>query len=321
MDNENISIIIPVYNVEKWIDRCLMSIQRQSYKKFEVLLIDDGSNDNSSLICQKFVSKDSRFKYFKKSNGGLSDARNYGIDRANGNFIIFVDGDDYVESDYVKKLFFAITRNNADVAICGFSNVNADGSLINKNLLEVTDRKIISGIEAIKFSFNYQKSGWSLGCAWNKIYKASLFRSLRFEKGRYYEDGLLFPFLFLNVKKAVLIHEALYDYVQRDSSIMHSKMTVKKIKDDDYSMNKWIQLFNGRNNELYRLSIQKYKDWIINKWVNNRKIILESGMDKYLQQQFRLYEKIEHSSNIKKNVRDMLAFMNLNLLFYLYKLN
>ena len=78
MNNEDISIIVPVYNVEKWIDRCLKSIQRQSYKEFEVLLIDDGSTDNSSLICQKFVSEDNRFKYFKKNNGGLSDARNYG---------------------------------------------------------------------------------------------------------------------------------------------------------------------------------------------------------------------------------------------------
>lgn len=320
MNNEDISIIVPVYNVEKWIDRCLKSIQRQSYKEFEVLLIDDGSTDNSSLICQKFVSEDNRFKYFKKNNGGLSDARNYGIDRAKGKYIIFIDGDDYVEDDYVKELFIAITKYNADIAICGFLNVRVDGSLISENRLPMTNKTIINGTEVIELSFNYQKLGWSLGCAWNKIYKFSLFHNLRFEKGRYYEDGLLFPFLFLNVNKAVLIHKALYDYVQRDSSIMHSKMTIKKIKDDDYSMNKWINLFKEENDKLYKLSIQKYKDWIINKWVNYKGIILKNDMAYYLQQQFRICERIEHSSSIKKRFRDILAFIHLDFLYYLYRI-
>ena len=178
MSSKNISIIVPIYNVEKWIDRCLSSIQKQSYEDFEVLLVDDGSSDNSDDICKNYTVRDKRFKYFKKINGGLSDARNYGIDRAEGKYLIFIDGDDYVEKNYVEKLYRTITKYATDVAICGFSNVNADGILIDKNTLPMTDEKILTGREVFELSFDYKNLGWSLGCAWNKIYKATLFLSL-----------------------------------------------------------------------------------------------------------------------------------------------
>ena len=319
MSSKNISIIVPIYNVEKWIDRCLSSIQKQSYEDFEVLLIDDGSCDNSDDICKEYTEKDKRFKYLKKNNGGLSDARNYGIDRAKGKYLIFIDGDDYVEKNYVEKLYRAITEYTTDVAICGFANVKPNGMLIDNNTLSMTDKEILTGREVIELSFDYKKMGWSLGCAWNKIYKATLFNNLRFEKGRYYEDGLIFLFLFLNVNKAAIVHEALYDYVQRDNSIMHSEMSIKKIKDDDYSMHKWIDLFRNNDERLYRLSIQKYKDWIINKWISHQSILSENDMCHYLQQQFRIYENIEKSADFKRNIRDRLAFINLNILYYMSK--
>ena len=177
MSSKNISIIVPIYNVEKWIDRCLSSIQKQSYEDFEVLLIDDGSCDNSDDICKEYTEKDKRFKYLKKNNGGLSDARNYGIDRAKGKYLIFIDGDDYVEKNYVEKLYRAITEYTTDVAICGFANVKPNGMLIDNNTLSMTDKEILTGREVIELSFDYKKMGWSLGCAWNKIYKATLFNN------------------------------------------------------------------------------------------------------------------------------------------------
>ena len=100
---------------------------------------------------------------------------------------------------------------------------------------------------------------------------------------------------------------------------MHSEMSIKKIKDDDYSMHKWIDLFRNNDERLYRLSIQKYKDWIINKWISHQSILSENDMCHYLQQQFRIYENIEKSADFKRNIRDRLAFINLNILYYMSK--
>lgn len=317
----NISIIVPIYNVGKWLTRCLSSIHYQTYKNFEVLLIDDGSSDNSSEICKSFLKKDHRFIYHRKVNGGLSDARNYGIDRAKGKYIIFIDSDDYIEKEYVEKLYQCILDNKADVIICGFKRVNEDGKVIDVDNLCMTNKKILNGEEIIELSFDVKNSGWALACAWNKIYNRRLFDGgLRFAKNRYYEDGYIFPHLFLKVKKAVLIHQSLYNYVQRNNSIMHSVMNIKKIKDDDYSMQSWIKLFKNTNKKLYILSIQKYKGWILNKWCENRELIVSNNMADYLQEQYRKYVRINHSGNFKTKAKDMLAYVNLDLFFYFRKL-
>ena len=158
----DISIVVPIFNVEAWLSRCLNSIHQQTYRNFEVLLIDDGSTDNSSSICKNFLKKDSRFKYFRKKNGGLSDARNYGLDCAKGKYIIFIDSDDYIEPEYVKTLYSNIQDTNADVAICGFNRVNENGKLIDSNNLYITNKELLNGEEVIESSFDNKNNGWAL---------------------------------------------------------------------------------------------------------------------------------------------------------------
>ena len=121
MRNELISIIVPIYNVEKYLRQCLDSIMNQTYRNFECLLINDGSSDNSEDICREYVSKDSRFRYFEKENGGVSSARNLGIEHSKGEYITFIDSDDWVDSDYLEVLYNSLVDERADIAISTYS--------------------------------------------------------------------------------------------------------------------------------------------------------------------------------------------------------
>ena len=115
--NELISIIVPIYNVENYLRQCLDSIQNQTYQNFECLLINDGSPDNSADICREYVEKDARFRYFEKENGGVSSARNLGIECSGGTYITFIDADDWVDSDYLEVLYNALIDENADISV------------------------------------------------------------------------------------------------------------------------------------------------------------------------------------------------------------
>ena len=120
---DKISIILPVYNVEKYVEKCLNSIKNQDYKNFEAIIVDDGSKDKSVEIIENFIKKDGRFKLYHKENGGLSDARNFGMNFVTGKFVIFIDSDDYIENKMLTTLYENITKEQADVYICGNYNV------------------------------------------------------------------------------------------------------------------------------------------------------------------------------------------------------
>ena len=124
MENELISVIVPIYNVENYLRMCLDSIQNQTYKNFECLLINDGSPDNSAEICREYVAKDSRFRYFEKENGGVSSARNLGIECSEGVYITFVDSDDWVEPDYLEVLYSIIVQEKADISVSTYKQFN-----------------------------------------------------------------------------------------------------------------------------------------------------------------------------------------------------
>lgn len=321
-EQDLISIIIPIFNVDKWLKQCLDSLMSQTYNNIEVLLIDDGSTDNSANICFDFVKNDKRFLYFKKINGGLSDARNYGIKKAKGDYIAFIDSDDFVSSHYIEKLYNGIRINNADIAICGFNEFTSNANIPEKSfILKMTDRTILSGKDVIALSFDYKIYGWSLCCAWNKLYKKSLFAKVKFEKGRLFEDDLIFPQLFVNINRVVLIHEPLYQYRQRENSIMHSLITKKKIEDAVYSDKVWMStLKKAQLTSLYKLSIQKYKNTIMAYWIHNKQILKREHLLSNFQNEFRKYERLYHSTNMQKRIRDFLGFISLNIPCFLYKL-
>lgn len=313
-----VSIIVPIYNVESYLDKCLSSILNQTFGEFEVLLVDDGSTDKSPDICSKYVNIDRRFKYIKKENGGLSDARNYGIANAQGKYLIFIDSDDYVKDTYIDHMLKAIESNKCDIAICGFYRVNGEHDVIDSIKLTMIKERVVSGLTVIKKSFD--ENGWALACAWNKIYKKEIFNNLQFAKGRYYEDGFIFPSLFLNVKRVCIVQENLYFYVQRNNSIMHSGMNIKKLKDGNLSLiNKINTLKSTHDTELYILAIQDYKNWILSTWIENRTLINDHKLRPYFQNQYRKCVKVSHPFTTKSLIKDVLGYINLDFFFLIRK--
>ena len=220
-----VSVIVPVFNVEKYLKRCVESLIRQSYRNIEILLIDDGSTDKSGVICDRFIKVDNRIKVFHKKNGGLSDARNYGIDQAKGNYLTFIDSDDYVDELYVEILLKEILEKKADIAISNYKHVFGDNQMteIKKYNTKVFDKN--TAFEAL-FDNHYK---YQFTMSTGKLYKSFIFKELRFPVGRNYEDTAT-AHLFINQSKNIVyIDRVQYFYFIRNDSITKK---VNYFKDD-----------------------------------------------------------------------------------------
>lgn len=227
-DNKLISIIVPIYNMEKYLDKCINSIINQTYKNIEIILVDDGSTDKSSKIINKYKKLDKRIKAYYKKNGGLSDARNYGIDKATGEYIGFIDSDDYIEKNMYETLYNNIIKYNADISVVGFNVVYESSDINRVKYQEVTDKlEIYNRKEAFDLLFDANKFG---NFAWNKLYKKELFKNIKYPLGKKMEDlGTTYKLVEISNK---IVYEPLklYNYFQRSGSIMNNK-DLKFMKD------------------------------------------------------------------------------------------
>lgn len=306
-DNPAVSIIVPIYNVEKYIGRCVKSILNQTFKKYELLLVNDGSTDGSINVCRELVKDDARVKILNKVNGGLSDARNFGIDNSIGEYIIFIDSDDYVDKDFVKELYTSIKNNDAEVAICGFSEVDDSSRVLSRN--KPASKEIISGRELLEYF--YQPGGVVNEVIWNKIYRRDVFSEVRFATGKYYEDGFIIAPLYWNVDKVALIRKCLYFYVKRSGSIMNSSLSEKKLRDSDETYLYRMDFFKSRDDKLYMLAVNDYRTWIMEVTTQIYKDKKNKKFIEYLQSQFRKYYCVGRTKSLKNKVRDRLARINL----------
>ena len=207
-----ISVIVPVYNVEKYIEKCLLSIKNQTLSDFECLIINDGTKDNSISVAKNAVGNDKRFKFFDKENGGLSDARNYGIEKASGEYLCFIDSDDYIDENLLELTYNMGKKYDSDIVCFDMYYVNEDGSLEyswGSNYKDVSNYK---ENKEIIFSNN---------SANNKIYKASFMKDKRFFKGMWYEDMAVIPTWIAMANNMAHVYKPLYYYVQRAGSITH----------------------------------------------------------------------------------------------------
>lgn len=220
-----VSIIVPVYNVEKYIKKCIESILNQTFKDFELILVDDGSKDTSGKICDEYQNKDNRIKVYHRVNHGLSESRNFGITVSKGNYICFVDSDDYLRIDAIKKLYETIVKSKVKMVICGCQRVDENGKLL------YTDTVIEEGIYKTDDLFKYiiRSNGWYYVTAWNRIYDRKLFDEIRFPKGKISEDMFVVCNLYESSKEIAIIKDRLYFYVQRKNSIMHSKPDIRQL--------------------------------------------------------------------------------------------
>ncbi len=220
---ELISVVIPIYNVEKYLRRCIDSVIKQTYENLEIILVDDGSQDNCAEICDEYAINDSRIKVIHKLNGGLSDARNSGIDIASGKYITFIDSDDYVTKDYIEVLYNALKADMTDLAISSHKVIYENGTVIEK---ATGEKSILSSKEVLERIL--YDDGIDLS-AWAKLYKIELWNDVRYPKGRLFEDSATTYKLIDKCDKVTIISKATYNYMIRNSSITNVKFSNKKL--------------------------------------------------------------------------------------------
>ena len=214
-----VSVIVPVYNTEEYLRKCLDSLVNQDFSSYEVIIVNDGSTDNSIKVIDEYVRKYDFVKAFSKKNGGLSSARNYGIEKASGKYLTFVDSDDYVEESYLKKLYSIMDKENSDLAVCEFSYIYSDGNIVRSySNLDYTDDIL-------------KKYLLTPPMAPIRMFKKDLFNHIKFKEGIYYEDLELCPKLVKYANKVSFVNESLYNYLIRENSIMHQKEMNSKLED------------------------------------------------------------------------------------------
>ena len=211
-----ISIIIPVYKVEIYLEKCIQSVINQTYENLQIILVDDGSPDNCGKICDEYAQKDHRIEVIHKSNGGLSDARNKGLEIAKGEYIGFIDSDDYIESDMYEVLYNLLKQYNAYVSICNFYTVS-QGKIAIKNAENgIKEYNRIEILKEVLLDNNIQSY------AWNKLYKKELFDEIKYPVGKKYEDiGTTF-YLLEKCNKVVVTGKPEYYYINRQDSIVNN---------------------------------------------------------------------------------------------------
>lgn len=284
-----ISIIVPVYNVEKYIKNCLDSIINQTYKDLEIILVDDGSTDNSGVICDEYASTDNRIKVIHKENGGQSSARNLGIKSANGEFIGFVDSDDTIELEMFELLYNAI--QGTDIAICGHNVVYDNCKKTNSN----SEEKFLN-----EESLWEQIFGKLNNAVWNKLFKREYLENIKFDLNFAHGEDLLFNIMYLKkAKTGMLVDKPMYNYYKRGDSITTGKFTRRKLKEIESKdealrlvseiyprmipiaekycfrarMNISRKIYKIKEENDYKLEIDEYRNYIKNNYKKVKKIL------------------------------------------------
>lgn len=220
-----ISVIVPVYNVEKYLVKCIESIINQTYKNIEIILVDDGSTDSSSEICDNYSMKYNNIITFHKKNGGLSSARNYGIENCNGEYITFVDSDDYISNVFIQTLYSAVKNKKADLVISGLKDFY-ENEIVKADNIDLNVEKVITKEIALKKMLLQEEIDVNSTA---KLYSKKIFENIRFPEGKLYEDIQIIDDIISNASCIVQISYRGYYYLQRVNSIMYGKMSIERL--------------------------------------------------------------------------------------------
>lgn len=213
-----ISVIIPVYKVEKYLKKCVDSVINQMFKDLEIWLVDDGSPDNCPAICDEYAAKDSRIRVIHKKNGGLSDARNAAIEVMTGKYVTFVDSDDYIAEDAIQTLYDALVATDADMSVGNMASLDEEGN-ISSFYSPAEAQTVLNGTEKLTLL--------NQPCAPNRLYKSEIFRDIRYPVGRLYEDVFTWHQILSKVDRIALTGRVSYYYLVRSGSIMHSEYDIR----------------------------------------------------------------------------------------------
>lgn len=302
-----ISIIVPVYQVEKYIKECIDSILAQTFTDFELILVDDGSKDNSGKICDEYAVKDSRIRVLHKENGGAAVARNSGMDKATANYFTFIDGDDYIVPTMLECLYKKISEEDADIAACNYRYVFENGE---KDYSTENKAEILSGKEIFYNRKNERNYGfWTV--VWNKLYKAETFKNVRFRCGKYYEDEFWANDIFQMNIKVVTVSDCLYYYRQHSASTMRMKKIQRSFDlIDAFGERINIYLEEQHSREAYKVLIYSLE------YLKESKELIKSRQDKELyikaEKQLKAIIKELKNRNLTKIQKVSLAIMEIN---------
>lgn len=311
-----ISIIVPVYKVERYLDKCVKSILSQTFTDFELILVDDGSPDQCGKMCDEYAKMDDRVKVIHKENGGISDARNAGIDIACGDFISFVDSDDYISRDMYEILYNLIKTYNADISMCNYYRISEDGKIQQGKVRDMV--QCFNKETALKELLLERIFG---NHVWGRLYKKELFSNIRFPKGVNYEDiGITF-LLFAKCNNIVYSNKKKYFYVTREGNITGTK-SESNIRD---YMNMTKRRYQFIDNNFPQLNIYNVLRLSIN-YINVHLWAALNGLEDFykdIENEYLLFKRITKKKKFKimwyMNFKEKIHFIFLLLNRYLYK--
>ncbi|SES12355.1 Glycosyltransferase involved in cell wall bisynthesis [Butyrivibrio fibrisolvens] len=298
MNDILVSVIVPIYNVEDYLPKCIDSIICQTYKNIEIILVDDGSPDSCGQICENYKKKDSRIKVIHKENGGLSDARNAGICRAKGSYYVFIDSDDYIHERMIETLVEGVVSTGADIAVCSFKNVKEDEIIDIHSGINTGSYKLISE-DIDRLSYFYGDKYTEFTVAWNKIYPASFFKEIKYPKGKIHEDEFTTYKLLELAKKIAYIDVPLYYYVSRSSSIMGEEFSLKRLHRLDAISERMDHYLSLGKYDWYEKNLFLYRIF----YVRYYKAVQKQKMDiDILKEYFKNYKKSVLKNILKTNI-------------------
>lgn len=232
-----ISVIVPIYNVENYLDRCVDSIINQTYKNLEIILVDDGSPDNCPKMCDDYAEKDSRVKVVHKKNGGLSDARNAGMEVATGEYVSFIDSDDYISLDFYETLLQTMIDNDSDIVECSVVKFYENGKFDEySDDLKVTSYDTVDALDGLISENPFKQH------VWNKLYKSSVALDIPYAVGKLNEDEFWTYQVFGKAKKVTRINKTMYYYFQRNGSIMGNSYNIRRLDALEGKMNRQVYI-------------------------------------------------------------------------------
>ena len=303
-----VSVIVPIYMVEPYLKRAVDSIRNQTYQNLEIILVDDGSKDQCGRICDDYAKADNRIVVIHKENGGLSDARNAGLDVAHGEYIMFVDSDDYIAPDCVETLLKCLTEHDADVSMCSYAVTDSteyDESIWLKSdgheydgSVEICDRrKLLSNL----YDANHKDATYFI-VSWNKIYKASLWDGIRFPKGKIHEDEATTYKIYDRAQKGIYLHKPLYGYFSAPDSITRAKFNIKRLQWMD-ALDDRIAYFENKLTESQNRT-KNYSELINDNWKESKQATIQEKPEKKIEKEL-LEKDTEEQNTEEQNIEEI----------------
>lgn len=323
MNEKNlISVIVPIYNVEEYLEECVCSIIKQTYQRIEILLIDDGSTDKSGNLCEKFSKKDNRIKAVHKKNGGLADARNVGVRIARGEYVVFVDSDDVIHPQMIQFLYEGMMNHQADISICSHEKIFNNDKVEFKENKEMIQGEILSGADCIRNM--YSPLSVDMVVAWNKLYKKEYLRKNPYPSGKIHEDEFTTYKILMPLNRCLYIPYPLYYYRQRKYSIMQQRFSLKELDLIEACEERKIFLEKSGIKDLYLTALCRYQTVLAEMIIDVAAYFPnEKNLIKELECRFGTSWKKETRKadiSFQYKMKYLLFMMNKNLYAYLKKL-